>query len=189
METISLSLDPTAITYISTEPNQKKFSQLDSNGSELTNYAGSSEYVDETADIASYYSQDPSQDTSQWSFVRNRSSSSATDQRSIFESPSPSETTQSKSKSNRLSLPTKQQRTDDLPNYQSNSPQSFPGNGPSTYSPSANLSHHSPPLSVARGLVSHGVHDSPVSLRPQFNVQEACLMRYFIDQLAKWVSP
>lgn len=145
-------------------------------------------YVDETAEIASYYSLDLGQDTSPRSFVQNRSVSSVTDQRAATEASIPSDAIGSNSPDNFLPPSPKRQRTDDRPSYQPYHLQLSPGERPSICSSSPNLSHHSQRSSVSRDFRSRLTNDWPLSLQPHFDAQEACLMRYFVLQLAHYVS-
>ncbi|KAF2235845.1 hypothetical protein EV356DRAFT_98534 [Viridothelium virens] len=141
-------------------------------------------YVDETAEIASYYTLDPDRSASTPSgelnsdetFVRNRQDAPA--------SASSSDETEPSSFNQCLSSSSKRQCNDALP-YR---PYLSPDDVISTCSISPTLSQHiqlSPP---PRNYTSLPKSDASLSLQPHFDAQEACLMRYFIVELAHYVS-
>jgi hypothetical protein len=145
-------------------------------------------YVNETAEIASYYSLDSGRDASLWSFAQNRSVSPVTDQRAATESSTPSEAARLNSPDNSLPSPPKRQRRDDLASYQPYHLQPSPGEAQSSHSSSASLSNRSHESVVSRNFRCRPTSDGPLSPQPHFDEQEACLMRYFIVQLAHCVS-
>ena len=139
-------------------------------------------YVDETADIARHYSVDSSYDTS-WALPRRQSTNSH--ENLTVEEPSLLNETAATHSSERFLSPSnhRPENPDALAVFSPYQPlQLSPKHHSSIPSASPNFSHSSHASSGCRDFINSGDN-----ILPSLNEHEACLLRYFVVQLAPWV--
>ncbi|KAH8690308.1 hypothetical protein BGW36DRAFT_390575 [Talaromyces proteolyticus] len=145
-------------------------------------------YVDETADIASCYTVDSIQEPPTWSAVRNRSVSSVSDYHPPTDSSPPCGILEESPLTFDFatSSSSRRRRVHEDPNHESFSFQLSPHDGQSINSSPLNPSH--PSHQSLRPTDNISQIDNRLMQAPQssFDAQEACLIRYFIVELAHW---
>lgn len=138
-------------------------------------------YIDETADIARHYSVDWGCRVSSPVASERRRSEASVDQRALTESSIISDTVGSHS--SEQFLPTHRPVNGSLAAYSPYPLDLSPGNHSSLSSASPGYSHSSQVSPGSRDLISQVENGLP-----NLDEHEACLMRYFVVQLAPWVG-